>query len=33
VVASTPMTVYLDIKFRFEIVAGTGRVSMGGDDE
>lgn len=28
VVASTPVAVYLDIKFRFEIVAGTGRVSI-----
>jgi hypothetical protein len=33
VVASTPMTVYLDLKFRFEIVAGTGQVSMGAENE
>jgi hypothetical protein len=33
VVASTPMTVYLDLKFRFEIVAGAGQVSMGADLE
>ncbi len=32
VVASTPVQVYLDVMFRFEIVAGTGQVSMGGDD-
>ncbi len=31
VVASTPVAVYLDVKFRFEIVAGTGRVSLGGN--
>ena len=32
VVASTPVSVYLDIRFRFEIVAGKGQVSMGGGD-
>jgi hypothetical protein len=32
VVASTPVSVYLDIRFRFEIVAGEGQVSMGGGD-
>jgi hypothetical protein len=32
VVASSPVQVYLDVMFRFEIVAGTGQVSMGGDD-
>lgn len=33
VVASTPVSVYLDIRFRFEIVAGEGQVSMGGGDD
>lgn len=33
VVASTPITVYLDLKFRFEIIAGEGRVSMGAENE
>ena len=32
VVASKPVAVYLDLKFRFEIVNGAGRVSMGGED-
>lgn len=31
VVASTPVPVYLDIRFRFEIIAGVGQVSMGTD--
>ena len=33
VVTSTPITVYLDLKFRFDIVAGAGRVSMGPDHD
>ena len=33
VVASRPVAVYLDLRFRFEIVDGAGRVSMGNDDE
>jgi hypothetical protein len=33
VVASTPVQVYLDLVFRFEIFAGTGQVSTGGDNE
>lgn len=32
VVSSTPVTVYLDLKFRFDIVAGAGRVRMGSDE-
>jgi hypothetical protein len=30
-VASTPISVYLDVKFRFEIISGSGQVSMGAD--
>ena len=33
VVSSTPMTVYVDLKFRFEIIAGEGRVSRGAEND
>lgn len=32
VVQSTPVSVYIDLRFRFEIVAGEGQVSVGGRD-